>query len=532
MLGHVFAAIDIGTNSIRLAVVKVEDGHRMTTLSQHREVVRLGEGEFESDKMSPEAIDRGTLVCARFADVARGFGANEIVAFATSAVREAENRDEFIERVRQEADIEVRVISGVEEARLIWQGVSSGMDLAGRKALLIDIGGGSTEVVIGSAVSEYEMLESMKLGAIRLTNRFLDSPDPVSSHLFEQVQGYVRGVANPVTRKAQALGFELAMGSAGTANALGEVVARRTGETSSRGGYTMRYGDLKDAVAMLCKLPLEERRQVPGMDPQRSDIILGGAAILLTLMEMLEIDQLSTVDRGLRDGILLDHLLREDTILEEFKAVSVRRRSITQLARACNYEREHAEHTAFLALRLFDQLGELGAHTYGSTSRELLEYAAILHDIGTFLSHSNHQKHAYYMVRNSDLLGFDDTEIDVIANVALYHRKSVPKKKHANLADLSLIQRKRVSFLAAILRISEGLDRSHLGLVKDISVRMNPNPERCEITLIHTGNCTLEVWGVQNSRDLLEDVLQKPVVFDTLLIASPKPDSVSTLNPV
>jgi exopolyphosphatase/guanosine-5'-triphosphate,3'-diphosphate pyrophosphatase len=509
---NVYAAIDIGTNSIRLAVVRVEEGQRLTTLAVHREVVRLGEGEFETSRMTHEAMQRGALVCAKFAEVARGFGAKEIVAFATSATREAENREEFIDLVREKADIEVRVISGPEEARLIWLGVSSGIELGDRQAVLMDIGGGSTEVIVGNAQG-YKMLESLKLGSIRLSNRFFDFEGPVSAEAFKRVQDYVQGVASQVTRRVRAQGFDFALGSAGTITTLADIVARRLGEgpVSAQRNVTCRLSDLRDAVQMLCKLPLEERRKVPGMDANRADIILGGAAIILTLMEQFGADKLTLSDRGLRDGILLDHLLREEEARQQFQALSVRRRSILQLARACNYEAEHAEHTARLALRLFDELRLLREHAYGEDERELLEYAALTHDIGTFLSHSNHQKHAYYLIRNCDLLGFNDTEIDIIANVALYHRKGIPKKKHINMAELTRRDRKRVSVLSAILRVAEGLDRSHLGLVKDIRLEVARAPRRFVLTLLSEADCQLEVWGVQNNSDLFEYVFGAPL---------------------
>lgn len=513
----IFAAIDIGTNSIRLAVVRVEGGQQLTTLALHREMVRLGEGEFETNQMTQAAIERGAFVCAKFADVARGFGAKEIVAFATSAVREAENREEFSERVQQLAGIEVKVISGVEEARLIWLGVSSGIELGERKAVLIDIGGGSTETIVGRAVgyepATYDVLESMKLGAIRMSNRFLPDGGPVSPETYAGMQDYVRGVSTQVARKVRESGYDIALGSAGTIGGLADIVARYSPETTIVSGrnVTFRLNDLREAVRMLCRLPLEARRNVPGMDANRADIILGGAAVLQTLMEVYGVSQMTTSERGLRDGILLDHLLREDEARQRFQSETVRRRSILQLARACNYDAEHAEHIVYLSLRLFDELAALDAHSYGERERELLNYAAIVHDIGTFLSHSNHQKHAYYLTRNSDLLGFDDKEIDIIANVALYHRKGVPKKKHVNLAELNRDERQVVSTLAAILRVAEGMDRSHLSLVQDLRLQRGVDPARFILTMLAKTDCQLEVWGVQNSQDLFELMFAAPL---------------------
>lgn len=523
----IFAAIDIGTNSIRLAVVRKEEGQGFTILAQHREVVRLGEGEFDANQMTPDAIKRGSLVCAKFAEVARGFGAQEIIAFATSATREAENRDEFIESVREQAEIEVRVISGVEEARLIWLGVSSGVDLGKRKAILIDIGGGSTEVIIGNK-QERLLLDSLKLGAIRLSNRFFTSAKPYTAEEFGKAQEYVRAIASQLSRKVEQVGFDIGMGSAGTIATLGDIIARRNLEDKENGGRSLSFSlkDLRSAVEALYRLPLEERRKVPGMDANRADIIVGGAAVLLTLMEMFRMERISVSERGLRDGILLDHLLREEEERQQYQETGVRRRSIIQLAHACNYEAEHAAHTSFIALRLFEELKRLGEHDYGRAERELLDYAAITHDIGNFLSHSNHQKHAYYLIRNSDLLGFNDAEIDVIANVALYHRKGFPKKKHENLVNLNKGERRLVSVLAAILRVAEGVDRSHLLLVKDVRLERLSNPRRYLLTLFSDSDCQMEIWGVQNNRDLFEFLFEAPLHIQVLpLCEAAKPAS-------
>jgi exopolyphosphatase / guanosine-5'-triphosphate,3'-diphosphate pyrophosphatase len=511
--GNVFAAIDIGTNSVRLAVVRLENGVP-TTLAVHREVVRLGEGEFETNRMTRAAIERGALVCSRFADVARGFGADEIVALATSAVREAENREEFIERVRELANLEVSVISGMEEARLIFLGVSSGLDLGSRNAVLIDIGGGSTEVIVGNG-DGYKMLDSMKLGAVRLSNQFTPTGGPVTPEGYDRIKNYVRGVATQPVRRVREQGFDLMMGSAGTITTLGDIIAKRYPQqpAGSQRIHTFSIQELRETAAFLSRLSLIERRKVPGMDAGRAEIIIAGSAIVLTLMEEFGAERLQVSDRGLRDGILLDYQLREKDARDKFKNLSVRRRSILQLARACNYEAEHSAHCAFLALRLFDELKRLGAHPYGDLERELLEYAALTHDIGMFLSHSNHQKHAYYLIRNSDLLGFTDTEIDLIANVALYHRKGIPKKRHTNLAELDRDERKCVNVLASMLRAAEGLDRSHLGLVRDIHLSATRKPKQYELSLVSENDCQLEIWGLQNSRDLFEFVFGAPLII-------------------
>lgn len=501
------AALDIGTNSIRLEVVRVNDDHSLTTLTQQKESVRLGEQEFTHSghsELTAAAIERGALVCARFADVARGFQADEIIALATSAVREADNREEFIDRVREEARIDARVISGPEEARLIYLGVSSGADLGDRTALFVDIGGGSTELILGDARG-YTMLDSLKLGSIRLSNRFLlGERGPITPEQFGRIKEFARATAGHAVRRLKASGFDAVYGSAGTITNLADVTARRLGDSpTSLRNYTVRTSDLRDTIDILCRLPLEERRRVPGLDPDRADIILGGAAALMMVLEDVRADRITISDRGLRHGIIVDRLMREAGAGADLQT-PVRLRSVLQLARSCNFDEEHARHIAHLSLSLFDELGRLGMHRLGERERELLEYAAYVHDIGCFLSHSNHQRHAYYLVRHSDLLGFNDTEIAIIASVALYHRKASPRSTHENMRPLTKQARRAVAMLAGILRVAEGLDRSHLALVRGIRLERLRKPDRIVCTLDSSADCQLELWGVRTNQELFE----------------------------
>jgi exopolyphosphatase/guanosine-5'-triphosphate,3'-diphosphate pyrophosphatase len=503
------AAIDIGTNSVRLEVVRVEpDRGGFITITQQKESVRLGENEFNRQEMTNAAIERGVLVCTKFAQMARGFGADEIVAYATAAVREAENQQEFIDRVRDKAEIDVRVISGPEEARLIYVGVSSGANLGDKKALFIDIGGGSTELILGNAEGHF-FLDSLKLGSIRVSNQFLANvTGPVSPDSFQMIKQHVRAVAGHVTRSIRDSGFDLVYGSAGTITNLADVTARRLGDTpTSLRNYVVRTSDLQDTVDILCRLSLEDRRRVPGLDYDRADIIIGGAAVLMAVLEDVKADKITISDRGLRHGMLVD-AARRDTQEPE---TPVRKRSILELCRTCNFDEAHAEHAVDLSLTLFDEAKQLGLHKYGPRERELLEYAAYVHDIGCFLSHTNHQRHAYYLVRHSDLLGFDDTEIAVIANVAYYHRKSIPKKRHTNLAGLTRQTRQLITVLSSFMRIAEGLDRSHLGFVEKIRLTAAKKPARYVLTLVSKSDCQLEIWGVRGGCDLFEQLYRRPL---------------------
>ncbi len=471
--------------------------------------------------MTAAAIERGALVCARFADVARGFQADEITALATSAVREAENQQEFIDRVREQADLDVRVISGPEEARLIYVGVSSGADLGDRRALFINIGGGSTELILGDA-SRYAMLDSLKLGSIRLSNRFLfGERGPVSNEQFSRIKQYARAVAGHTLRRLKSEGFDAVYGSAGTITNLADVTARRLGDSpTSLRNYSVRTSDLRDTVEILCRLPLEERRRIPGLDPDRADIIIGGAAVLMMVLDDVRAERIVISDRGLRHGIIMDRLMRDADAGTSFQT-PVRLRSVLRLARTCKFDEEHAKHIVNLSLMLFDELRRLGLHNYGPRERELLEYAALVHDIGCFLSHTNHQRHAYYLVRHSDLLGFNDTEIAIVANVAYYHRKSFPKKRHDNLQSLTKPAREVVTTLAAILRVAEGLDRSHLALVRSIRLSRLRKPNRILCTLDSGADCQLELWGVQTNRDLFESLFGLPLVLNVQDFSNP-----------
>ncbi len=528
---RVIAALDIGTNSIRLEVVRVEPDHSLSTLTQQKEMVRLGEGEFATNRMTAAAIERGALVCARFADMARGFGADEIIALATSAVREAENQHEFVERVREEADLDVRVISGPEEARLIYLGVVNGASIGESRALFIDIGGGSTELIIGDA-HQFHSLDSLKLGAIRLTNRFLPNhTSAVSPAQFQQMKAHARALSSQSTRHALERKFDLVYGSAGTITNLADVTARRLGEApTTLRNYSLKVSALQETVQILCRLPLSERRKTPGLDPERADIVIGGAAVLLTLLEDVHAEQIHVSDLGLRYGIIIDALMREDSARETYEATPVRLRSILQLARTCGFDEAHARHIATLSAMIFDELARLGRHPYGHRERELLTYAALTHDIGTFLSHSNHQRHAYYLVRHSDLLGFNDSEIAIIANVALYHRKSIPKKRHGNLQALTGGERRLITALSAILRVAEGLDRSHLALVKSVRLERIRKPSRIQMTLFAEGDCQLEIWGVENSRDLFQIAFGLPLSAGVEVLSASASEDVPKEN--
>lgn len=489
---QVVAFIDLGTNSVRLMLARINPDQSYEVLSQQKETVRLGEGAFLDNQLQPGAMARAIQVCKQFAEMARSNGVREIIAVATAAVREAENQADLIDYLREEAELDVRVISGREEARLIYLGVVSGLNIGDKKAVFIDIGGGSTELIVGDQKG-YDLLDTLKLGSIRLTNMFLPNENgTVSANRYQQMQTYVRNAVVRSVQHVKQYPIKLAIGSSGTILNLAQI-AYQTKKSKER--EVLPLNRLKPVVRLLCGLTLDERRRVPGINPERADIIIGGAAILETLMTELGLDSIRVSERGLREGLLIDYLNRSTPL--EGTTQSLRMRSVLRLGRLCRFDEAHGYHVAHLALELFDSAREAGLHSLDDRARELLFYSSLLHDIGTFLTYTNHQYHSYYFIRNSDLLGFDQKEINLMAALALYHRKQFPRKKHPEFAVLDAEAQNIVRTNCIFLRIAEALDRSHTGLVKH--ARLEPADKDTILLNVETeGEAQLEIWGVQN----------------------------------
>lgn len=524
--GRVVAFIDIGTNSVRLLLVRINPNGSYQPLTKQKETVRLGEKEFIDRILQPKAMERATVVCKKFMELARAYRAEEIIAVATSATRDASNKVQFLEMIKREANLEVCTISGSEEARLIYLGVSSGLRLGYSKALFIDIGGGSTEVSVGDQ-NQYYFLHSLNLGAIRLTNMFLpDETGPVSEERYEQIKAYIRRKIADITKELSKHMVSCAVGSSGTIENLAKIAFVYLHKTAHESFEKLEYEDLKKIVRAMCVLPLEERRKFPGINAQRADIILAGAAIIETLMEELELPEITVSKRGLREGLLVDYISKSE-FSYMVTQMSVRKRSIMQLGLACNFDEEHAHIVTRLALELFDSIQALGIYEFKESERELLEYGATLHDIGTFLSYDTHQAHAYHLIRESSLPGFQPEEIEIIANLAYFHRKNTPKKKHPNLAGLNKEAVKSIRMLSALLRIAEGLDRSHTGIVSHVRFYI-ASTDSLVLEMHARRECQLEIWEVEKqkkyfkkmfgyslqSKVLIEQAAGLPLVFE------------------
>ncbi len=490
LAGKVVEFIDLGTNSVRAAVVRLNPNFSFTILSLQKQVVRLGENEYLSQELIPEAMDRAILVCKHFVGMGRSYGVEEFIAVCTSATRDASNQAEFLEKLKMETGLEFKIISGLEEARLIYLGVSNSIDLGGKKAVFIDVGGGSTEVIVGDQ-KHYLSLDSLKLGAIRLTTLFIppEETGPIFPERYSLMKKSVRQKIVRTVQRAKNLGAEMAVASSGSAINLAQIAAKNLdGEAG-----TLSLSRLKRTVALLSTKGLEDRRKVPGINPERADIIIGGAAILETLMEELNLQEVRISEAGLLDGLIVDYLSRIEGF-PSYQSMGVRERSVLQLARSFGTDEVHAENIKRISLELFDTAKEEGIHALGKDERELLGHAAYLHDIGDFISFADHQAHSYYIIRNAELLGFNQHEINVMANLAKFHRKKAPGKKSEELDEPSLMVLQQLS---SFLKLAESLDRSHCSLIQHARF-VYADKEKALLEVIATGDCQLEVWAAES----------------------------------
>jgi exopolyphosphatase/guanosine-5'-triphosphate,3'-diphosphate pyrophosphatase len=506
------AAIDIGTNSIHMIVVQVRPDLSFEVIDREKDMVRLGAGGLDGRSLTPTAISAALQTLSKFRRIAESHKVDEIVACATSATREADNGGDFIAEVDRQTGIRIRVISGTEEARLIHLAAGYGVDIGGTTAVVVDIGGGSVEITLGTATS-LTLGRSFKVGVIRLTERFVKS-DPLSGgderrlikHLNKEMGAYIDQIV--------ARGFARVIGTSGTILSLGLMASTENGEppedlrnrrVSAKALHRLR----KHLVAS----DLEERLVTPGMDPRRADLSVAGSVLFDTIVRRLGTDSFTLCDLALREGIVLDYIHRNSSRIRKVERYpDVRRRSIIELGERCGYWSDHAQQVARLALNIFDQTRSV--HGLSDKERELLEYGALLHDVGVHISYERHHRHSYYLIKNGDLRGFDPQEIEIIALIARYHRQATPKKSHEGYADLKGSQRKTVKALSAMVRLAEGLDRSHAQALTGVD--LYPRSDDYVARLRAAGDAELELWAAHRHVAPLEAMLGKPVRFEVV----------------
>ena len=511
---RILAAIDVGTNSIHMAVVRIQPAlPAFTIIAREKSTVRLGDRHPETGDLTPEAIDRALQALRRCKEVAASLNAEEIVAVATSAVREAPNGRDFLKQVKEELDLFIHLISGQEEARRIYLGVLSGMEFNDQPHIIIDIGGGSTELILGDG-HEPRSLSSTKVGAVRLTAEMVTT-DPISPGEFHYLQAYIRGMLERPIEELQARlepgEIPQMVGTSGTIETLASLCARDKFGTipAPLNGFEISLKDLQETIARLRRMTYAERSALPGMTDRRAEIILAGTVILQEAMTLLHLDSLCICERSLREGLVVDWMLTHGLIEDRLRfQSSIRERSIIKLAHKYQINLEHGEWVAKLALSLFDQLQGI-LHDWGAIERELLWAAAVLHNCGHFISHSSHHKHSYYLIRNGELLGYTELEIETIANIARYHRKSAPKKKHDNYRNIgSKRYRKAVDQLSALLRLAVALDRRQIGAIRMVRCVYDAEAKQLLLNLFPgqvNDDCALELWSLDLKKSCFEE---------------------------
>ena len=505
------AAIDIGTNSVHVIIVQVRADRSFEIIDREKEMVRLGSGGLGGRSLTEPAMLAALQALGKFTRLAESHDVDEIVAAATSADREADNGREFLGAIRQRTGIQVRVISGTEEARLIHRAAVYGVDVSGGAAVVIDVGGGSVELTQGTGARAH-VAQSLKLGVIRLTEQFIRS-DPLSRRDERQMVSHITETIAPTVEKIVSRGCDRVIGTSGTILSLGGLAV---GEGRAIGSDDLRSRrvsakQIRRLRRDLCALDLPGRLRLPGLDPRRADLAVAGSILLDTILRQIGAVELTLCDLALREGLALDYLSRNrDHIAKVEQFPDVRRRSVVELAERCNYASEHAEQVRRLSLSLFDQTQP--AHGLGAREREWLDHAALLHDIGVHISYGRHHKHSYYLIKNGDLRGFEPEEVEAIALVARHHRRGLPKKSRGGYAGLPGRHRRTVRTLAAMLRLAEGLDRSHAQSVG--SVEIVPGLRDYLLRLTPAGDTELELWAAQRSVAPLEAILGRIIRFE------------------
>jgi exopolyphosphatase/guanosine-5'-triphosphate,3'-diphosphate pyrophosphatase len=498
------AAIDIGSNSIHMVVARVDaDGH-FTLLDRAKEMVRLGKGTLAARVLSREAMQAGMQVLATFKRLADAQQIDRIVAVATSAVREAKNGGDFIAQIGRELGIHVDLITGREEARLIHLAVSNALDLRDAATLLVDIGGGSVELVLAEN-GAVKLRESLKLGVLRLAERFF-AHDPPERDEVEALEEYLDRQLGSLLKRVRTAEVRRLVGTSGTVLNLAAIALQLDGGVAPERlhGVTLRAKEVQRARKLLVRNDRDARQRIAGLDRWRVDSIVPGAVLVEFLLRRLEIPELTMCEWALREGVLLDFIRGHGREIEENEAIpDPLRRSVVHVGRRWNFEEGHSEQVARLALSLFDQTTE--RHEMAAREREWLEFAALLHDVGNHIAHSRHHRHSYYLILHGELMGFEPKEIQLIATVARYHRKGGPKDGDEELEALPNGLRAVVAPLAAILRLADALDRSHFTVVRDVKL----SGKGKEMTLtVHTGghDAELELWAARRKGELFEQV--------------------------
>jgi exopolyphosphatase/guanosine-5'-triphosphate,3'-diphosphate pyrophosphatase len=493
--------VDAGSNAIRFLVGEFTGPTDFETLVYERVPVRLGHQVFLTGRLAPKAVEGALAAFASFRDRMKALELDAFRAVATSATREAENGPELVDRLKNETGIELEMISGSEEARLVHLAVASRVDLSGGQWILTDLGGGSVEV---SLVDDMGMLwsESHTMGSVRILEE-LSEAEPDSRGFQKLLSDYVSTLRIPSPAQ-----YWSPAGFVATGGNIEALVALAGTAKDPKGVARFPAADLRSAIDLLSRLSFHERIDQLGLREDRADVILPAAVVYHHLAHLANAEQILVPGVGVKEGILLDLVddLISHTTHEVRKEEQLTKAAIS-FGRRFMFDEAHGLHVARLSLSIFDQL-QKQCHL-GSEDRRLLLAASILHDIGAFIAHKKHHKHSLYLISHSELPGLSENEMLMVANIARYHRKNIPLDRHPDFVRLSEKDRQRTTILAGILRVADALDRAHLQSVKKVGV--NLRREKLILQLEGEGDLLLERWALSRKTGLLARALDRTI---------------------
>jgi exopolyphosphatase/guanosine-5'-triphosphate,3'-diphosphate pyrophosphatase len=493
------AALDLGSNSFHLIVVDARADGSFETLLREREMLRLGDAVARHGRIPDDDCDLAEATVGRLNALAQAMDVEETVACATSAIREAENGSELVDRIESETGVRVRVISGKDEARLIFGAVRASVVIDPGPALCLDLGGGSLEITVGDSAGLL-WSTSLKLGVGRLGADLRS--DPPSPGDVRRLRKRLLAALRPVAHAVADLQPRMVVVSSGTLVTLVRMaVAQKTGEVPpSVNQLRVRAKDLTAVHRRIMAAPSVERARMPGLDGRRADQLPAGSTLLLAVLELFELAEVTVSGWALREGMILEAIGRHDPVDWSADPRAMRRASVLSLCRRCNWDEAHARQVARLATDLFDQT--LPVHRMDVADRELLEYGALLHDVGEHVAADGHERHGAYLIEHGRLRGFDPDEVKVLSVLARFHRRGTPKPTFPAFGSLETDGQQRATGLVAMLRVADGLDRSHSGAVDGLDAVLYE--DHVDLVLDAAVDLDLELWGLRRKRELFE----------------------------